>query len=60
MTIKGKLFKLMVEELKKVTTDNIQDMHKFDLVVDNDSIGINVYNESGYFVNQLFYKEIEE
>lgn len=60
MTIKGELFKLMVEELKKVNTDNIQDMHKFDLVVDSNSIGVNVYNEAGYFVNQLFYKEIEK
>lgn len=60
MMIKGDLFKLMVEELKKVNLDNIQDIHNFDLVVDSDSIGVNVYNESGYFVNQLFYKEIEK
>jgi hypothetical protein len=58
MVIKGDLFKLIVEELKKVNPDNIQDIHKFDLVVDNDSICINVYNKAGSFVNRLLYKEI--
>jgi hypothetical protein len=48
----------MIEELKKINSENIKDIHKFDLVVDNDSVGVNVYNEAGYFVNQLFCKEI--
>lgn len=60
MVIKGDLFKLMIEELKKINSENIKDIHKFDLVVDNDSVGVNVYNEAGYFVNQLFCKELEK
>ena len=60
MVIKGDLFKLIIEELKKVNPENIKDIHKFDLVVDNDSVGVNVYNEAGYFVSQLFYKELEK
>ncbi len=60
MVIKGDLFKLIVEELKKINPDNIQDIYKFDLVLDNDSICINVYNKAGSFVNRLLYKEIVE
>lgn len=55
MVIKGDLFKLIIEELKKVNPDDIQDIHKFDLVVDNDSVCINVYDKAGFFVNQLIY-----
>jgi len=54
--IKGKMFKQLLKTLQSLNIEDVNDDYKYDLVVNDDSIEINIYNNAGYYVNHHIYE----
>ena len=50
------MFKQLLKSMQSLNIEDVKDDYKYDMVVNNDSIEVNIYNNAGYYVNQHIYE----